>query len=140
MAGWRTHKQAALAAIHRTFQHPAVYLTHAAGIPVPVLVRHHAKHVAPKQQIGDWAAAASTYDMATRIVFDLAELPAVLPRAFVIFSPTEAYMTGPTKPERAGYVFCEVTDVTQADLTALLANPLVDTDAPEWDAVLRVET
>ena len=137
MTGWRTTKKAALAVIHRTFQYPAVYLTHAEGTPVPVLVRRHAKHVAPKQQVGDWADSSSTYDMATRIVFDLAELPAVLPRAFVILSATEAYRTGPTKPEREGYVFCEVTDVSQEELTLLLSSPSIDTDAVEWDAVLR---
>ena len=134
MTGWRETKRKALAIVHKTFEIPAVYLTHAAGTPVPVLVRLHTKPVISDQQAGDWSEAPSFADMTNRIIFRADQVNPVLPRSYVIFSPTEAYRTGPAKPWREGYIWVEVIEVDPADLTAFLAT--VDTSGAAWEGVI----
>ena len=97
MAGWREQKRAALGDIHRQFEIPAVYLTHAAGIPVRVNVRLHIAPVASQNQVDDWSNGATMLDMTNRIVFRESECATVLNNAYVIFGNSEAYLTGPTK-------------------------------------------
>ena len=134
MTGWRETKRKAMAIVHKTFEIPAVYLTHAAGIAVPVLVRLHTKHVASDQQAGDWSEAPTFADMTNRIIFRADQVNPVLPRSYVIVSPTEAYRTGPAKPCREGFIWVEVTEVETADLTAFLSD--VDTSGVEWEGVI----
>ncbi|OQM75594.1 hypothetical protein [Manganibacter manganicus] len=134
MASWRELKRSALADIHRAFEIPAVYLTHAAGTPVRVNVRLHQKQIISEQMIDDWTSAGKLLDMTDRIVFDTKEVAKVLGKSYVIFGNSEAYLTGPTKPERDGYIYAEVSEVSQADLTAFLDT--VDTTGPEWEGIL----
>lgn len=132
MADWREQKRRALGDIHRTFQIPAVYLTHAAGTPVRVNVRLHKRPVVAESPFdGD---GPTYHDIVDRIVFDVAELAAVHQRAYVIFGNSEAYLTGPSKPEREGFVHVEVSEVTQADLIALLN--AIDTDHAAFEGIL----
>ncbi|QPC91445.1 hypothetical protein [Mesorhizobium sp. INR15] len=135
MAGWREQKQKALADIHGTFEIPAVYLTHAAGTPVRVNVRLHLAQVVQQNQIDDWSNGATVLDMTNRIKFQKTlALPKVHTRAYVIFGNSEAYITGPSKPEREGYIWVEVSEVPQADLTALLSS--VDTTGTVWEGII----
>lgn len=138
MAGWREKKRAMLADVHEHFEVSAVYLTHATGIPVPVTVRVHRKQVVERPSLGSSDEVAGMLDIHDRIIFQKSQLPivpeGVLSKAYVILSATEAYFTGPTKPEREGYLWVEVTELSQADLTALIA--LVDLSNPAWEGVL----
>lgn len=134
MAGWREQKRKALADIHETFEIPAVYLTHAAGTPVRVNVRLHQRQIVDEQLLDDWAAAGKFLDMTNRIIFQKSEVPSVASQSYVIFGNSEAYFTGPSKPEREGYIWVEVSEVSQADLTAFLAS--VDTSGEAWEGII----
>ena len=135
MAGWREQKRKALGDIHETFEIPAVYLTHAAGTPVRVNVRLHKAQVVAQNQVDDFSHGASMLDLTNRIIFQqTTDLPNVLNNAYVIFGNSEAYRTGPSKPERETYLWVEVSEVSQADLTTLLAS--VDTSDPVWEGII----
>lgn len=135
MANWRDQKRKALAQVHSAFEIPAVYLTHAAGTPLRVLVRLHRKQIVSEQQIDDWTNAGKLLDTADRIVFAPTAPTNVLRNAFVIFGNSEAYQTGPSKPERDGYRWVEVSEVSQADLNNLLAD--LDTSDPAiWEGII----
>lgn len=137
MAGWREQKRKMLGDVHQHFEIPAVYLTHAAGVPVPVRVRLHQKPVVEKLP-GDFSDGAGIFELSDRIVFRKCQLPEVpegiLKDAFVIFSPTEAYRTGPSKPEREEYIYCEVGKVLQADLDDLITE--IDLYDPAYTGIL----
>ncbi|TIU88798.1 MAG: hypothetical protein E5W06_00065 [Mesorhizobium sp.] len=134
MAGWREQKRKSLGHIHATFERSAVYLTHAAGTPVRVTVRLHKAQVASQNQAEDFRNGPTLLDLTNRIVFQLAQLPKVHNRAYVIFGNSEAYLTGPSQPEREGYVRSDVTEVSQADLTTFLAG--IDTTGPVWEGII----
>lgn len=134
MAGWREQKRKSLADIHETFEIPAVYLTHAAGTPVRVTVRLHKAQVALQNQADDFRSGATVLDLTNRIVFQQTQLPKVLNNSYVIFGNSEAYRTGPSKPWREGYLYCEVSEVPQADLTAFLTG--VDTTGDVWEGII----
>jgi len=138
MARWRDQKRAMLGDVHRHFEIPAVYLTHATGTPVAVTVRLHRKQVAERPPLGSSDEVAAMLDIHDRVIFQKSQLPyapeGVLSKSYVIFSTTEAYFTGPSKPERETYLWCEVTDVPQAELTTLIGQ--VDLGDPAWVGVL----
>ncbi|RWF33713.1 hypothetical protein [Mesorhizobium sp.] len=134
MAGWREQKRKSLGHVHATFELSAVYLTHAAGTPVRVTVRLHKAQVASQNQADDFRNGATVLDLTNRIVFQLSQLPKVHNKAFVIFGNSEAYLTGPSQPEREGYVRSEVSEVSQADLSDLLAG--LDTSGPIWEGII----
>ncbi len=134
MAGWREQKRKALADIHETFEIPAVYLTHAGGTPVRVNVRLHQRQVVSEQLIDDWAAAGKMLDMTNRIIFDKGEVSSVASQSYVIFGNSEAYFTGPSKPEREGYIWVEVSEVSKDDLTRLLT--CLDTSGDVWEGII----
>lgn len=137
MGKWRDQKRKMLADVHQHFEVAAVYLTHAAGTPIPVKVRLHQKQIVEKLP-GDFSDGASMLDLHDRIVFEKQQLPAVpegvLKDAFVIFGPSEAYRTGASKPEREGYIYCEVSAVSQVHLDALIGN--LDLANPAYLGVL----
>lgn len=134
MAGWREKKRRALARIHKEFEHDAVYLTHAAGNAVAVKVRLHLKQIVGEQQIDDWTSAGKMLDLHSRIIFKQSEVATPLPRTYVVFSPTEAYIVGPSKPERETYVWCEVSECPAPELRALLN--ATDRENPAWGDLL----
>lgn len=134
MTGWREQKRAALGDIHRQFEIPAVYLTHAAGTPVRANVRLHKAQIVEQNQVDDWSNAAAMLVDTNRIVFAETEIPAVLGNAYVIFGNSEAYRTGPSKPKQDGYIRVEVSEVSQADLTALLSS--IDTTGDVWKGIV----
>lgn len=134
MANWREIKGKALGDIHRAFQIPAVYLTHAAGTPVRVNVRLHQRQAASNIQVGDFLSGAVSLDLVDRIIVDQCELRTVLHNAYFVFGPTEAYLSGPSKPARASMLWVEVSEVATADLARLLAD--TDTNHPAWEGIL----
>ena len=134
MANWREQKRKALGDIHRTFQLPAVYLTHAEGVPVRVNVRLHQKHAVSEQLLAEWGNGASLLDMTDRIIFEQSEIVEVLQRAYVIFGNSEAYRTGPSRPMRETYLWSEVSEVSKADLDSLLSK--IDTTNPAFEGIL----
>lgn len=137
MAGWREQKRKMLGNVHQHFEIPAVYLTHAAGVPVSVRVRIHRKQVVERLP-GDFADGAAMLDIHDRIVFQKSQLPdapeGVLKDSFVIVGPTEAYRTGASQPEREEYIYCEVGEVPQAHLTQLIS--LLDLTDPAYIGIL----
>ncbi|MER9524089.1 hypothetical protein NKI96_10935 [Mesorhizobium sp. M0292] len=134
MAGWREQKRKSLGDIHETFEIPAVYLTHAAGTPVRVNVRLHKAQINQQNKDGDFGQAATLLDLTNRIIFPQTVVPKVFHNAYVIFGNSEAYRTGPSKPEREGYLWAEVSEVSQADLTTFLGT--IDTSGPIWEGIV----
>lgn len=135
MAGWREKKRKALGDVHRSFEIPAVYLTHAAGSPIRVSVRLHLKQIQSAKEGADWSNSASMLDLTSRVIFSREEIGQVLPHSFVIFGNDEAYLTGPSKPEREGYLWVEVTDVSQDDLATLIAS--LDLTDPAYAGIVH---
>ena len=135
MTNWRDLNRKALGDVHRQFQIPAVYLSHAGGVPIPVRVRLHRKiDQSQPNQIDDWSNGASNVDLSDRIIFEAAAVGSeVLTSAHVIFSATEGYDTGPSWPARRGHIRVDVTPMKQRDLDKLLG--VVDTTAPEWASI-----
>lgn len=117
---WRDIKARARAMVHRTFQIPAVYLTHAAGVPVRCNVRHHSK-VETDQNEFVWPKTSGLLMISPGIVFDKAEVPSPLPKSFVIIGPTEIYQIGVVEPFREAYAKADVTTLALDKCAALLA-------------------
>ena len=138
MAGWREKKRVMLGDVHRHFEIPAVYLTHAAGQPVAVTVRLHRKQIVERPPIGGSDEVAGMFDIHDRIIFQQSQMPVVpegvLKDAFVIFGPNEAYRTGASKPERETYFWVEVSEVSQKALDALITQ--LDLTDPAWVGIL----
>lgn len=136
MAGWREKKRTMLSDVHNHFEISAVYLTHATGTPIAITVRVHRKPIVERPQFETDAAAM--LDTADRIIFQKSQLPVVpegvMSKAYVILSSSEAYFTGPSKPERDAYIWVEVSEVAQTELTALIAD--LDLSDPAWIGVL----
>lgn len=136
MAGHAERKQRALARVHTTFERPAVYLTHAAGLPVTVNVRIHRKQVI--ENLDGFTDAAAMLNLTDRIIFNQCEVAKVLHNAYVIYKPpgrpVEGYLTGPSKPEREGYIWVEVSPLSEDDLSAFVAQ--IDTSDPVWEGIL----
>ena len=128
MAGWAERKQRALARVHRTFERPAVYLTHAAGTPIPVNVRIHRKQIVDSlPQVDDWSNGAEAMTLADRIIFDRNEVGNVLPNSYVIYRPpcrpVEGYITGPTKWKPADITAPAALRPSVVILLAMMAAP-----------------
>ncbi len=132
MASWRDIKRKALGQVHKTFELPAVYLSHAGGSPVAVNVRLHRKNERSNLRGEDFTDGADFLVLRDRIVFP----PGfeALTDAYVIFGTTEAYVTGPNAPAREGYTTTDVTPLPQTELDLLLA--AVDTTGDVWAAIL----
>lgn len=133
MADWRALKLKAAGDVHRQFQIPAVYMTHAGGEPVSVRVRLHQKPEAVSGDDTEYGQAAFRMALVDRIIFEVAEVPSILADAFVIFSDAEAYMTGSTSPARNGFVTVDVSPARPRDLDRLLDT--VDRQHPAWATV-----
>ena len=129
MADWRDTKARAKATVHRTFEYPAVYLTHAAGTPVPCNVRVHSK-VSVTQNEFTWPQTSGFLEIDPRIIFDEAEVPKPLPKAYVILSQTEIYRIGTPAPFKDGYAAAEVLRLADPDLSAFVT--LIDFNDPAY--------
>lgn len=126
-----------LADVHKHFETDVVYLTHVTGTPVRLTARIHRKQIVERPPLGS-TDTAQRFDVADRIIFQKSQLlnPAagLLSKSFIIVNADEAYFSGPTKPERDGYIWCEVTEVSASDLEALIAE--LDLTDPAWEGVL----
>ena len=120
MTGWRDTKARAKATVHRTFEFPAVYLTHTAGNPVPCRVRVHSK-VSATQNEFTWPQTSGYLEVDPRVIFDELEVPNPLPKAYVILSQTEIYRIGTPGPFREGYAAAEVLRLAGSDLSTFVA-------------------
>lgn len=135
MANWREVKRQKLSPVHSTFAIPAVYLTHAAGTPQPVTVREHPRQIDIVGDGSDWSNAGQRVETEDTLVFSLSELPGrkVHPRAYVIFSDSEAYLTGASRPPRGNFVSVECSAVPQEELTRVLSE--TDTTLDAWRVI-----
>lgn len=133
MAGWRDIKSKMKAGVHSTFAFPAVYLTHQGGTPVPCFVRVHRKQMV----VDGGADGGELLDIAERVIFDLSEVPTVLPKAFLFLSASEVYKTAVADPRRDGYLPVEVAPVAGAELQNLVAG--IDFTTPAWAKIAGLE-
>lgn len=111
-------------------------MTHAAGLPVLVNVRIHRKQIV--ENVDAFTDAAAVLNLTDRIIFSQCEVPKVLHNAYVIYKPpgrpVEGYITGPSKPEREGFIWVEVSPLSEEDLAAFIAQ--IDTSDPLWEGIL----
>lgn len=136
MANWREQKRKALGDIHRTFEIPAVYLTHLGADPVPVRVRLHRKSELGQAVEGeDWGAGVFNMIQVDRIIFKASEVGGmVMSSAYVIFGEREGYLTDSAYPERDGYIPIEVRPLTASEISNVMG--VIDSADPAWVEVL----
>ncbi|KVK62710.1 MULTISPECIES: hypothetical protein [Agrobacterium] len=99
---------------------------------MPVNIRLHQRPAVLEAQGED--GTGQMVDIVDRVIFKVSEVTNVVASAFVILSDVEAYVTGPSRPEREGFVWVEVRNATKAELASLLA--LVDTSGDAWRGIL----
>ena len=129
MANWRDTRNRAKASVHATFGIPAVYLTHAAGMPVPCTVRVHSK-VSPTQNEFTWPQTSGFLEIDPRIILAESEVPNPLPKSYVILSQTEVYRIGTAAPPREGYASAEAIMLSGQELAAIVGQ--IDFTAPAY--------
>jgi len=132
MSSWRDTKARAKASVHATFGVPAVYLTHAAGTPVPCTIRVHSK-VSPTQNEFTWPQTSGFLEIDPRIIFAEADVPNPLPKSYVIVSQSEIYRIGTTAPYRDGFAAAEVILLSGQELAAIVGQ--IDFAAPAYALV-----
>lgn len=132
MAGWRDIKSLARAIVHQTFEVPAVYLTHVAGIPVPVTVRDHSK-VMPRETD---TQAPQMQELVPKVIFNAAQVANPLRHAYVVFGPQEIVQLGAADPARGGYMAVECVLLNPAECATLVASLGDVTLIPAWEGVL----
>lgn len=124
-----------LSIVHRTFEVEGVYLTHVGGSPSRVNVRIHRKPTVERLTYGDFDdSAAGSWAAEDIIIFDLAQVAKPLNNAFLIVGPEEGYIINSTKPAQDGYQGTAVSEMTVAQITALLGQ--VDTASPVWEGIV----
>ena len=135
MAGWREHKAKARAAIHATFEIPAVYVPSlVAGIPRRVNVKNHSKVAALENEF-TWPATSAMLSITPKLIFKADELPKIRALSLVVFSPTEMYRMGASEPAREGFYACECTLLTAEECAATL-DALGAVSGAVWEGVL----
>jgi len=135
MAGWREHKAKARAAIHATFEIPAVYVPSlVAGDPRRVNVKNHSK-VATQENEFTWPATSAMLSVTPKLIFKVGELPKIRALSLVVFSATEMYRMGASEPAREGVYACECTMLTPEECAATIdaLGPVSDV---VWEGVL----
>lgn len=115
MAGWRDIKAKARNVVHTTFEVPATYLTHMAGIPVSVLVRIHTGFNQPGEDFTSFEMSPR-FEFEPYIIFRMSEVSNPAPRGLVVVDDTEIYRLGPSRPQREGYIEVDVTRLTKDEL------------------------
>ncbi|QNP78423.1 hypothetical protein [Agrobacterium tumefaciens] len=98
---------------------------------MPVNIRLHQRPAVLEAQGED--GSGQIVDIVDRVIFKVAEVANVVASAFVILSDAEAYVTGPSRPEREGFIWVEVRTATKAELASLLSQ--VDTSGDEWRGI-----
>lgn len=137
MAAWRDIKAKQKTAVHRTFQVPAVYLTHDEGLPVRIMVRIHRKPTVDRLTFADFSDAAAGYVAEDIVVFDLAEIAKPSPDAFLIVSREEAYKLGAAKPRQDGYMHVSVNEMAPKMIDDLLYRAKADPLDPVWQGIIE---
>ena len=137
MTRWRDKLAKAKGRIHRTFEVPAVYLTHTAGIPVRTAIRVH-DNIKRIENEFTWPNGPGLADLATRVIFDVTVVPDPASQAFVFVSADEVYRLGPSEKKRDGYIAVDVVPASEADIQSV--GDHYDTVngglyGPEWDEI-----
>lgn len=136
MPGWREKKALGLAKVHATFEVPAVFLTHAAGTPLRVMIRVHTKVQRIENEF-TWPNAPGFTDIEPTLVFRQSDLPGgkVLQESFVFVSASEIYRIGPSEPAQDGYVRASVVPAQTADVADVTAPFVTNGFGVEWDGI-----
>lgn len=135
MANWREVKRQALRPVHSTFAIPAVYLTHAAGNPVPLTARYHPRPVDGAIGGEDWSSVGQRFETEDLVLLPIDLLPGrkAHPNSYVIFSDEEAYRTGPARKARGDIISVACSTVTAQELSQLLSETDLSLDA--WKVI-----
>lgn len=133
MAGWRDHKAKARAAVHRTFEVPAVYLTHAAGTPIACLVRIHTKITAQESEF-TWPSAPGYLEIDPYVIFRSDQVEKPLLNSLLIVGPLEMYRLGASEPSREGYAKTSVSYLNEQEIAELLTQ--IDTEAAAYEGIV----
>jgi hypothetical protein len=136
MAGWREKKARALAKVHATFEVPAVYLTHAAGTPLRLMIRVHTKTRRIENEF-TWPNAPGFTDIEPTLVFRQSDMPhgKVLQESFVFVSASEIYRVGPSEPAQDGFIRASVVPARDEDVDEVVADYVSDGFGAEWDGI-----
>lgn len=135
MGRWREHKAKALAKVHEHFEVPAVYLTHAAGTPMRLMVRVHTRLNRIENEF-TWPNTPGFLDLEPTIIFRESDVNGVVyPNAFVFVGPNEVYRTSASRPARDGYIPVEVADASADDIAAVDAVFSVSGYGDEWEGI-----
>ena len=119
MAGWRDIKAQARDLVHRTFEVPAIYLTHLDGVPVAVQVRIHTEVKPPGE---DFIAMemAPRYEFQPSIIFRSSQVSNPAPKGLVIVDAGEIYRIGTSKPDREGFIEVDMVRLGRSELQTLV--------------------
>lgn len=136
MAGWREKKARALAKVHATFEVPAVYLTHAAGTPLRLMIRVHTKVQRIENEF-TWPNAPGFTDIEPTLVFRQSDMPhgKVLQESFVFVSASEIYRVGPSEPAQDGFIRASVVPALAADVADVTADFALNGYGVEWEDI-----
>lgn len=119
MVGWRDIKAKARDQIHRTFEVPAIYLTHLSGVPVAVQVRIHTGISQPAEDFTG-IEMSPRFEMQPRIIFRSSQVSNPAPKGLVVVSATEMYRIGTSRPEREGFIEVDMTQIGRSELPLLV--------------------
>lgn len=119
MAGWRDIKAQARDLIHRTFEVPAIYLTHLDGVPVAVQVRIHTNISIPGEDFTGMEMSPR-FEFQPKIIFRTVEVPNPAPKGLVIVDATEIYRIGTSRPDREGYTEVDMVRVGRDELKVIV--------------------
>ena len=133
MVKWRDIKSKMLGHVHKTFEVPAVYLTHSAGTALRVTVRVRTRQSRVENEF-TWPNTPGYLELDPSVVFDTSEVAKPAPNAFLFVGASEVYRIGAAKGVRDGYVAVEVTEAKDTDIAAVLA-PLGGTFDDTWSGI-----
>lgn len=133
MSKWRDHKAKARAAIHRTFEVPAVYLTHIAGTPLTCLVRIHSK-IIPHQNEFTWPSMPGYLEIDPYVIFREDQVEKPHSNSWLIVGEKEVYKLGVSEPSREGFIKTMVTPLKDNEINSLLAQ--IDTEHATYEGIL----
>lgn len=136
MPDWRKTLGKALGKIHAHLGVPAVYLTHAAGTPVRLNVQAHIPNARHENEF-TFVSTPGLLDLTPRLEFRVSDLPhsKVLPKTLVFLSPSEIYITGPSRPPRDGFVEVEVSEANASIISTYTAPFDANGYGAEWDGI-----
>lgn len=119
MVGWREIKAQARDLVHRTFEVPAIYLTHLDGVPVTVQVRIHSMISVPGEDFVSMEMSPR-FEFQPKIIFRTSQVPNPAPKGLVIVDATEIYRIGTSRPDREGYTEVDMVKLGRSELQTMV--------------------